>query len=321
MFAKCFIITTLKVSKFQVLGQVSRPSSPPVTPGGQSATDSPVKRGSQDYGTDALSSFTDKRLKIDSLVDDLEGDRSPVQSRSDRRSSVQTHSTASPRPKLPSFEQTFPSMYPSQDDRSSSAGNSHRASYSYDPYHYGPPTGRDVMVTAPARRHHSRSPPRMSTYQGHQRSSTGPGYTYPIHSVPLIRTPTTSPLPYHASHPPEAHPTTYYTPHYGGYPEGYRGPPHAGSTQSVPVPVQSYGDAGFPHQYSWPAVPGAADSHNQRRRRGNLPREATALMKKWFNEHLKSPYPSEEEKMQFCEITGLSMNQVCRIEWLSRLHS
>ena len=33
-------------------------------------------------------------------------------------------------------------------------------------------------------------------------------------------------------------------------------------------------------------------------------------MKKWFQEHLKSPYPSEEEKMQFCEVTGLSMNQV-----------
>jgi hypothetical protein len=53
----------------------------------------------------------------------------------------------------------------------------------------------------------------------------------------------------------------------------------------------------------------------QRRRRGNLPKEAVNIMKKWYNEHLSSPYPSEEVKLHLCSETGLTMNQVRQTYW------
>ncbi|KAF2085500.1 hypothetical protein K490DRAFT_9415, partial [Saccharata proteae CBS 121410] len=45
-------------------------------------------------------------------------------------------------------------------------------------------------------------------------------------------------------------------------------------------------------------------------RRGNLPKEATTVLKQWFEDHKDSPYPSEDEKTALCERTGLSLNQV-----------
>jgi Homeobox KN domain len=51
------------------------------------------------------------------------------------------------------------------------------------------------------------------------------------------------------------------------------------------------------------------DSRN-RRRRGNLPKHITDILRAWFQDHLDHPYPSEEEKQMFIQQTGLSMNQV-----------
>jgi len=55
--------------------------------------------------------------------------------------------------------------------------------------------------------------------------------------------------------------------------------------------------------------PGSGRSR-KKRRRGNLPKTATNLMKKWLFEHLFNPYPTEEEKKGLMRQTGLSMNQV-----------
>lgn len=52
------------------------------------------------------------------------------------------------------------------------------------------------------------------------------------------------------------------------------------------------------------------DQSYQRKRRGNLPKEATGVLKDWFNTHRESPYPSEEEKQNLCDRTGLTLNQV-----------
>lgn len=53
--------------------------------------------------------------------------------------------------------------------------------------------------------------------------------------------------------------------------------------------------------------------HNafNRKRRGNLPKEATNLLKDWFNANRQSPYPSEDQKLELCRATALSLNQVC----------
>lgn len=53
-----------------------------------------------------------------------------------------------------------------------------------------------------------------------------------------------------------------------------------------------------------------------RRRRGNLPRDTTDILKAWFSEHLAHPYPTEDEKQMLCNRTGLAMTQVSK-----RVHS
>lgn len=47
-----------------------------------------------------------------------------------------------------------------------------------------------------------------------------------------------------------------------------------------------------------------------KRRRGNLPKPVTDILRAWFHEHLDHPYPSEEDKQMFMTRTGLSISQV-----------
>jgi len=45
-------------------------------------------------------------------------------------------------------------------------------------------------------------------------------------------------------------------------------------------------------------------------RRGNLPKAATNILKKWLFDHLFHPYPTEEEKSALSLQTGLTLNQI-----------
>ncbi|KAK1756256.1 hypothetical protein QBC47DRAFT_183511 [Echria macrotheca] len=47
-----------------------------------------------------------------------------------------------------------------------------------------------------------------------------------------------------------------------------------------------------------------------RKRRGNLPKETTAILSAWFKSHLNHPYPQEAEKQEFARITGLTPAQI-----------
>ncbi|KAI8344383.1 homeobox KN domain-containing protein [Chlamydoabsidia padenii] len=47
-----------------------------------------------------------------------------------------------------------------------------------------------------------------------------------------------------------------------------------------------------------------------KRRRGNLPKAVTAILKKWLLEHCRNPYPTEEEKLQLKHETQLTLNQI-----------
>ncbi|KIW04490.1 hypothetical protein, variant [Verruconis gallopava] len=60
--------------------------------------------------------------------------------------------------------------------------------------------------------------------------------------------------------------------------------------------------------YGW----GYPPHHNSlaRKRRGNLPKEATRILKEWFGRHHDSPYPTEDEKQDLCRQTGLQISQV-----------
>jgi hypothetical protein len=74
------------------------------------------------------------------------------------------------------------------------------------------------------------------------------------------------------------------------------------------------------HSHTLPASSGnfgvmgaSGDSLDSRgkRRRGNLPKPVTDVLRAWFHEHLDHPYPTEEDKQIFMSRTGLSISQVC----------
>ncbi|RHZ85471.1 hypothetical protein Glove_65g20 [Diversispora epigaea] len=51
-------------------------------------------------------------------------------------------------------------------------------------------------------------------------------------------------------------------------------------------------------------------STKPKRRRGNLPKTTTALLKGWLIQHKKHPYPTEDEKMSLARDTKLSLQQI-----------
>ena len=48
----------------------------------------------------------------------------------------------------------------------------------------------------------------------------------------------------------------------------------------------------------------------QLRRRGKLPKHITEHLKSWLMSHTEHPYPTEEEKHEFCAVTSLDINQI-----------
>ncbi|CAO3621812.1 unnamed protein product [Mucor hiemalis] len=49
---------------------------------------------------------------------------------------------------------------------------------------------------------------------------------------------------------------------------------------------------------------------NNKRRRGNLPKAVTAILRDWLSRHKKHPYPTEEEKAALAAETNLNLNQI-----------
>lgn len=94
-----------------------------------------------------------------------------------------------------------------------------------------------------------------------------------------------------------------------------------------PYPQRQYPDYGFSTSgmqgggYGGSLPPHLSDGGDgrSRRRRGNLPKATTDILRSWFQKHLDHPYPSDEEKQLLIIQTGLSMNQVC--EYMRRFSS
>ena len=195
------------------------------------------------------------------------------------------------------------------------------------PIHSGPPPSRN-----------SYSPPNLSPAMASpyaaSKADTRRGYSHGgSHSLP------TPPMSYHSG--PNSRAASYAPPdHYrngdpgcGGqyYGDGrVRDSRSAGSSayQSThhtypsvhygyPPPPPTNGDYAVHHQYQNGYHHGSVsfesdDSGGQapRRRRGNLPRDTTDMLKQWFADHLGHPYPTEDEKQMLCRQTGLQMTQV-----------
>ncbi|PGH06781.1 hypothetical protein GX51_02222 [Blastomyces parvus] len=90
----------------------------------------------------------------------------------------------------------------------------------------------------------------------------------------------------------------YESPRYASYPHSFRHEP-----DYSPISTGSLRDRSFVTQ----AEP--VDSKNKKRR-GNLPKSVTDVLRAWFHEHLDHPYPSEEDKQMFISRTGLTISQI-----------
>lgn len=93
-------------------------------------------------------------------------------------------------------------------------------------------------------------------------------------------------------------PMMHAQPPYGPPSMAYQGDRGDGSAMMPPPQQANFGIMGEP-----------ADPRT-RRRRGNLPKPVTDILRAWFHEHLEHPYPSEDDKQIFMNRTGLSISQV-----------
>ncbi|KAL2325591.1 hypothetical protein Fmac_024649 [Flemingia macrophylla] len=48
----------------------------------------------------------------------------------------------------------------------------------------------------------------------------------------------------------------------------------------------------------------------KKRKKGTLPKDARMILMDWWNTHYRWPYPTEEEKVQLSELTGLDQKQI-----------
>ncbi|EOA84502.1 uncharacterized protein SETTUDRAFT_20039 [Exserohilum turcica Et28A] len=144
---------------------------------------------------------------------------------------------------------------------------------------------------------HQQAPP-MHPHVRHQSSPAPQGH------IPFAQPSAHAPIAQSAYQPPMGQQSYYHdhqAPAYSSYdrPQDSFYPRPAYSGYDAP-----YGDIRFQHNVGL--------DHNafNRKRRGNLPKEATNLLKDWFAANRQSPYPTEDQKMELCNRTGLSLNQV-----------
>jgi Homeobox KN domain len=135
----------------------------------------------------------------------------------------------------------------------------------------------------PDSEHGSYPPRRPSGYDPNSRSHTsypalGPGHVTPAGDYSRYGQPT-----YEASN-------RVYSSSYG-------------EVEYSPQPVNGPQQANF-------GVLGDANDPRSKRRRGNLPKQVTDILRAWFHDHLDHPYPTEEDKQAFIARTGLSISQV-----------
>jgi hypothetical protein len=90
------------------------------------------------------------------------------------------------------------------------------------------------------------------------------------------------------------------------YAHSYQQPRHSSSFPYTDPYGGSY--SGIPGGMSYGAV---NDEGRHKKRRGNLPKHTTDLLRGWLAQHIDHPYPTEEEKNYLISQTGLNLNQVC----------
>jgi hypothetical protein len=205
------------------------------------------------------------------------------------------------------------------------------SSSAYSPPRAGPPLSTVAQVGHHHRPSlpHPHAPPHSAAHSRHQ-SSPVPNAHAQYHSPSMVYPSTAYPPP---PQPPTTHPTPHHDPRSGYYPYPEARPslhdhpldraPHDPyyqrtiySTAPVHPPHPAYAQDPYQqpqYNYTFQSTLSVDQSSFNRKRRGNLPKEATGILKDWFSSHRESPYPTEDEKLQLCTRTGLTLNQVCWI--------
>jgi hypothetical protein len=197
----------------------------------------------------------------------------------------------------------------------------------------GRPTFGAELPAADPRRVNSVVEPPMHHHHAQQEAAIAPGYAY-------HRRQSSAYPPPHVQAPGRHHTPPVVPQAHGAYPQ-YIQPPAPGhpmyehrSSYFQGAPPQPYAyDRPHDAYYGRPSFAGPSHpaydnsygdnirfhqnvgvDHNAftRKRRGNLPKEATNMFKQWYQDHIESPYPSEDDKAEMSHITGLTMSQVRR---------
>ena len=102
------------------------------------------------------------------------------------------------------------------------------------------------------------------------------------------------------------------------FPYGYQQPRASSLSSSAshhhfPPDRTPFSNAAHHHSYMG-SIPYANDmvetpEAKQRKRRGNLPKQTTDILRTWFHAHLQHPYPTEDEKQDLMRQTNLQMSK------------
>ncbi|CZT25649.1 uncharacterized protein RCC_11318 [Ramularia collo-cygni] len=132
-----------------------------------------------------------------------------------------------------------------------------------------------------------------------RRSSAASVYSV-YHSRPYDREPSRT-LPYHQG-------SRYPGAVRDGYPENGDS---AHWHEQQPRSMDACGQNAYPSNVPAFFMPSHYEyQHGKARKRSNLPKQSTEIMKTWFDQNITNPYPSEEQKAIFSSATGISMTQV-----------
>ncbi|KAF9572319.1 hypothetical protein EC968_010043 [Mortierella alpina] len=198
--------------------------------------------------------------------------------------------------------ETGPTAY-----RPRGADHTHLAQHAQDPHRqHHQPSHHHHQQHQHQHQRRQRSPSRPTPVQHHSSTESLPR-PIPVKPASLHSNPaTTTPLTSSSAHPqdrslalPSSHPHLADSAHNGSSSN------HGSATTTMTTTTTT---ATTNNNNNNTANNGNVDPN--RKRRGNLPKSVTSVLKSWLVQNAIHPYPTEEEKMRLSEETHLSMNQI-----------
>jgi len=218
--------------------------------------------------------------------------------------------------RLPSLNELLPDLPTWQPENAQGRSNLYPGPMG--PNHALPGRPSIPLAVNPASRHRESfsslpAPTQLSPQTGHPSPSglsRSPSSTLPV--VNTLEARSQYPPAYYNGRPRDGEhsrstvqPHTYYQQSGYGQQEGYspRGTHLTGPPQYVAGAPPS-----FPSTYD--QIESVNGRKNETRRRGNLPKHVTDVLRMWFQDHVAHPYPTEEEKQFLMQQTGLTISQI-----------